>query len=219
MTKQELRSLIKNLLPKYSQGAEYHNEVIDRAIEDVIKQLYLETFARAPLSIQRYTKRFGTTSPITVSYDSNAGLYYSSYSSLGSGVMPLSLPDKASGVRRVATVAQAGVKFYPMDIRELELVADSYFSTVTDKIGYVVTQDRVEYFGMTAAIANAGVRMDCIIGFSDYADTDQILIPDIPEGQTNDGKTFEFRVLTTLGVVRPQETKDDNITTPPQTEK
>jgi len=219
MTKQEIRSLIFNLLPKYSQGAEYHKEVIDSAIEDVIKQLYLETFARAPLSIQRYVKRFGTVTPITVSLDASAGIYYSSYSSLGTGVMPLSLPDKSSGVRRVTTVAQAGVKFFPMDQRELELVNDSYFSTVTDKIGYVVTQDRVEYWGMTAAIANAGVRMDCLIGFSDYGDTDQILIPDIPEGQNNEGKTFEFRVLTTLGVIRPQETKDDNLTTLPPTEK
>jgi len=77
MQKNEIRSLIYNLLPRYSQGAEYHKEVIDRAIEKAINQLYTETFLRDPLSIQRYTKRFGTTAPITVSQDAIAGIYYS----------------------------------------------------------------------------------------------------------------------------------------------
>lgn len=208
MIKEEIRSLIYNLLPKYTEGTEYHKEIIDRAIEKAINQLYTETFLRDPLSIQRYTKRFGTTTPIPVVYDSNAQIYYSNYPS---GVMPISLPDKSSGVRRVTTVAQTGVKFYPMDARELELVDGSIFaSNVSDKIGYVVTRERVEYWNMTAAIYANGVRMDCVVPFSDYSESDQILMPENP---SSEGATFTDLVLTILGVIRPQETINDNVST------
>jgi len=208
MIKEEIRSLVWNLLPKYSQGSEYHKEVIDRAIEKVINQLYTETFNRYPLSIYRYTKRFGTTTPIIVSSDSSAGIYYSNYPT---GVMPISLPDKASGVRRVTTVAQGGIRCYPMDVREYELVqAGSFFSLTSGMIGYIPTRERVEYWGMTAAIAASGVRMDLIVPFSDYAETDQILIP---ENLSDKDESFTDMVLTILGVIRPQETKDDNVTT------
>jgi hypothetical protein len=214
MVKAEIRSLIKNLLHKYSEGSEYHNEVVDRAIEKVISQLYTETFLREPLSLQRYCKRFGTVTPIVVSYDASAEIYYSNYPT---GVMPVPMPDKASGVRRITTVAQGGLTFLPMDQREMELVGSgSYYGSVTDKIGYVVTQDRIEYYGMTVAIATAGVRMDVLCPFSDYADTDQVLIPEMPSAS---GDTFTDMVLKILSVIRPQETVDDNQTQPTETPK
>jgi len=206
MIKQELRSTIKNLLQKYTEGAEYHNEIIDRAIERVINQLYTATFLASPLSIQRYVKRFGGTTAIPVVLDAVAGIYYSSYPT-GYSIVPL--PDKSSGVRRVSTVAQAGITFFPMDQRELELVNDSYFENVSDKIGYVVTQDRVEYYGMTVPIATAGVRMDLLIPFSDYGENDEVLVPEIPD-KSNIG--FTDMVLTILSVIQPIETKDDNLT-------
>jgi hypothetical protein len=208
MQKNELRSVIFNLLPKYAKGSEYHKEVIDRAIEKVINQLYTQTFLLDPLSIQRYVKRFGTVTPITVSYDTNTGIYYSNYPT---GVMPVSLPDKASGCRRITTKAQAGIKFYPTDQREMELVmGGSYTNTVTNKVGYCVTQDRIEFYGMPASIVADGLRLDLLVPFSDYAETDQILVPEMPDPQ---GATFTDMVLKILGVIRPQDTLDNNLDT------
>ncbi len=208
MVKAEVRSTIKNFLNKYPQGSEYHDEVVDRAIERVINQLYTASFLRDPHSVNRYVKRFGGTTALTVNYDASAGIYYTTYPS---GYSYVPLPDKASGIRRVTTVAQAGIRFFPMDQREMELVDDSVcVSGVSNKIGYVVTQDRIEYYDMTAAIATAGVRMDMLVPFSDYADTDEVLIPDIP-GETGD--SFVNMTLAILGVIVPQETKDDNVTT------
>jgi len=208
MYKQEIRSLVRNLLPKIIQGPEFHDMVIDRAIEKVVNQLYLETFLRDPLSIQRYVKRFGGATAIPVVLDASSGLYYSAFPT---NVMPVPFPDKASGIRRITTVTQGGVTFYPIDQREMELIGSgSYYSNVSSKIGYCVTQDRVEYLSMTAAIALAGVRMDIVVPFSDYADTDEILIPAMPNSQ---GETFTDMVLKILGVIRPAETIDDNVTT------
>lgn len=211
MQKNEIRSLIKNTLPKYAQGSEYHDEVVNRAIEKAINQLYTETFLRDPHSIQRYVKRF---TAVAVSYDATALIYYSSFptdtvSGVSITIMPVPLPDKASGIRRISTVAQGGITFFPMDQREMELVSDSIFvNSVNTKIGYVVTQDRVEYYNMDVATATAGVRMDILVPFSDYDETDQILIPEMPE---SGGKTFTDMVLAILGVIIPQETIDDNI--------
>jgi len=210
MTKQEIRSLVKNILPKFSQGSEYHSEVLDRAIEKVISQLYTETFLRDPHSLQRYVKRYGGGgTPVAVSYDGNATIYYSNYPT---GINPIPIPDKASGVRRISTKAQTGTTFYPMDQREMDLIYNSInTSSVNNKIGYVVTQDRIEYYAMTAAIAAVGVRMDILVPFSDYADTDQVLIPEMPD---SDGTSFTDMVLKILVVIQPQETTDDNLTPP-----
>lgn len=221
MQKNEIRALIFNVLPKYAQGSEYHKEVVDRAIEKAINQLYTETFLRDPLSINRYVKRFGTVTAIAVSQDAVAGIYYVPYTALGTDpmgdhIMPVPLPDSASGVRRIMTVAQStGVKFFPISQVEMDLMAGSSFTkTVTDKIWYVTTQDRVEFYGMTSAIATAGVRMDVLIGFSDYSETDDILIPENPSittsGQKSESATFTDLVLGILGIIRPQETVDDN---------
>jgi hypothetical protein len=211
MLKAELRSLIYNVLPKYSEGSEYHKEVIDRAIEKVLNQLYNEAYLKNPLSLQRYTKRFGGVTAIPVALDAIAGIYYSLYpvsTKHPSRIVPVSIPDKSSGVRRISTLAQGEITFYPIDQREMDLIPSCAFNGTVSKIGYAVTQDRVEYLNMTVAIATAGVRMDVLVNFSDYDETDQILIPDVP---SLENENFTDMVLKILGLIQPQDTVNDNI--------
>ncbi len=203
MTKREIRSLIKNVLPKYGFTAEYHPRFIDAAIEKVLAAMYNEIWAADPHSLQRFTKRYGGTVPIGVLEDVTANIYYSDYP-----VMVIPIMDKASGVRRITTRQQGGMTFHPMDIREVELVASgSFFNTITNKIGYVVTQDRVEYYGMTAAIAAAGVRMDLLVAFSEYEDTETVFIP---ETTNANGEGFADRVVRSLSAIQPADLIDDN---------
>ena len=202
MYKAEIRSLIKNLLPKYDKNAKYHDRVVDAAIGKVLQQSYNEVFMADPLALQRFTKRYGDTSIIAVSYDASAGIYYSAYPAR---IVPI--PDRASGVRRITTRSQGGMTFHPLDIREVELVASgSFFETVTNKIGYIPTLERIEYYSMTAAIAAIGVRMDLLVDFSEYADTDVVLIPEVAGGD----EAFAMRVLRLLAVIPPVDIKDDN---------
>jgi hypothetical protein len=84
----------------------------------------------------------------------------------------------------------------------------SYVDTVTTKVGYIVTPTRVEYYGMTSAIATAGVQMDLVIPFSAYDEDDIVLIPEIANVKSNE--TFVDRVLKILGAVRPVDSRDDN---------
>jgi len=165
--------------------------------------MYNEIWAVDPHSLQRFTKRYGQTTAIAVAEDVTANYYYSNYPAM---IVPIL--DKASGVRRITTRQQGGMTFHPMDAREVELMASgSLFSVITNKIGYVVTQDRIEYYGMTAAIALAGVRMDLLVPFSVYADTDTVLVPEIKDGE---GMMFSDRVIRILGVINQADLHDDN---------
>lgn len=206
MTKQEIRSLVKNLLPKYGFESEFHPRFIDACVEKALARLYNISFMQNPHSLQRFCKRFGGGgSPITVLSDLNTGIYYSNYPT---GYTAINFPDKASGIRRVTTKTQGGVKFYPMDEREVELVRNgSYFHTITAKIGYIVTPERIEYYKMDATTASQGVRMDIIVPFSQYADTDEVVVPEITDEK---GRAFSDIVMEVMSVIKPSEFIDDN---------
>jgi hypothetical protein len=203
MTKEEIRSLVKNSLQKYDKTARYHDRVLDAVIEKVLSLFYHYIFVIDPLSIQRYTKRYGDAVLYAITYNASSDYYYMSYPET---VIPL--PDKASGVRRIDTRSGSHVIFYPMDIREVDLVRNgSYFNTVTQKVGYVVTQDRIEFYNMTAAMAAVGVVLDLLIPFSKYSDTDVVLIPEITDSE---GNNFLDVVVKELGTIPPVDLADTN---------
>jgi hypothetical protein len=199
MLKAELRSLIKNVVPKEDV---FHDRVIDSAIETVIKELYWELFAVDPLALQRYTVEYGVTSAIAITYNNTKGLYYST---LPVAIVPI--PDKASGVRRISTRLHIGFTYFPIGKRELDLLSDSYSGRTNYKVGYMVNQDTVEYYNMDAAIAALGVKMDILQPFSAYADTDTVLIPEIRDRQ---GVDIVERVVKILQTVQPFEQIDHN---------
>jgi hypothetical protein len=204
MQRQEIRSIVRNALPKYDKTNRFHDEFLNRIIEKVIAQMYNDIWQVSPLNLQRYVKQYGYTTPLTVLTEPNTGI---KYTTLPESIIPFQ--DKASGVRRISTVAQGAVMFLPMDAREIDLVSNgSFFDTVTAKIGYAVNQTRVEYYNMSAAVEAAGVRMDCIVPFSKYAETDEVKIPEMADTRT--GETFMDRVLKVLGVVQEVDIKDDN---------
>ena len=203
MIKSEIRSLIKNELPKLDKSNKYHPRFIDAAIEKVLNGMYNDVFKRNPLELQRFTKQYGYTTALSILYEDSTGLYYVTHPA---AIVPF--PDRASGIRRISTMIQGGMTFYPIDAREADLVrSGSSVASVTAKIGYVVTRSRSEFYKMTGTIRAAGVRMDVIVPFSVYADTEVVLIPEVSDEQ---GETFVDKVLKILGVIREVDQKDNN---------
>lgn len=203
MTKQEIRSLVKNSVQRYDKNASAHDRVIDAVAEAVLHEMLGEVFRMNPLFLQRYTKGYGYDTPLVVSYEATTGLYYTT--------LPVSIYtflDKASGVRRVATNTQTSIKFYPIDQRESDLLSyGSYANTVKDQVGYHVTPLRVNYYGITGDVISGGVRMDLLPVFSAYGDTD--IVP-YPEHTTDDGRGFFDRIVDRL-IDKPKvDLKDDN---------
>ncbi|MBU1685707.1 hypothetical protein KJ662_05660 [Patescibacteria group bacterium] len=203
MIKQEIRSVVFNRLKKYDSSATYHPRIIDAECEAVLNQMYNEVFLMNPLSLQRFVKGYGYTTALAVLSEASTGIYYSA---LPENIVPI--PDKASGVRRVAPATQSGMGFYPIDQREWDLMMSGSFANyVKNKIGYCVTPTRVEYYGMTGAVITSGVRMDCLIPFSEYTDNDVILVPEHTDGN---GMGFIDRVVERFKDRPPVELTDDN---------
>jgi hypothetical protein len=206
MIKQEIRSLVKNLLPKYKEIELFHDEVIDAGIEKALAEFYNIIFLRSPHELSRYTKEFGYTTALTLSLEAGTGLYYTEYPFMADGVTRVStipIPDRASGVRRVSTIVQGGVSFYPMDSREMDLImAGSYTDYVTSKFGYCPRRTRIEFYNLSAAIIASGVRADLLIPFSKYEETDTVLVPELTGDQ---GTGFTDRVLQILSAIKPVE--------------
>ena len=204
MQKAEIRSLVRNTLPKYDKGAIYHDNYINGVIEKALASMYDDVWKLNPLNLQRYTKDYGYVTPIAVNVESSTRLYYSD---LPESIIPFQ--DKSSGVRRISEIRANGMTFFPMDFREIDLASNGcYFDTVNSKIGYAVNQTRIEYYNMSVAVQNVGVRMNLIIPFSKYAETDEVKIPEIADMKT--GETFMDRVLKIVQVIRPADLKDDN---------
>jgi hypothetical protein len=167
--------------------------------------MYNELWISDPHSLQRFTKRYGGTTPIVVLQDLNANVYYTTYPAKF-----IPFPDKASGIRRISERQQGGMTFFPMDQREVELVmSGTNVKTVNTKIGYIVTADRIEYYGMTTAVALIGVRMDIMVPFSVYDETDNVIIPELND---SNGNTFIDRVMKVLTTIQPPDVIDDNKT-------
>jgi len=203
MVKAEIRSLIANLLPRFDKTTKYHPLFIDASIERVLIEMYQELFTENPLALQRFTKGYGYTTPLAVLLEAGTGIYYTT---LPASIIPFR--DKASGVRRVSTIVRSGLTFFPVDARETDLLlSGSYADYITSKIGYLVTDTRVEYYNMSGVVLGQGVRMDCIVPFSVYAETDTVFVP---EKLNHEAPTFIERVLAVLGVVQPVDQLDNN---------
>jgi hypothetical protein len=190
--------MVFNMMKKLDTKAQFHPRFLDSVCEKVISEMLWEMYALDPHSLQRFT----VTCISDVSYEAVANLYYS--------ILPVKIipfPDKASGVRRVNTLAQPSMRFYPADFREMDaLRSSSYFKTVTNKILYAVNQERVLYYGMTAAIAAEGVIMEVIQPFSQFADTDTVYIPEFRDGE---GMSFDDRVKKKLMAIPPVDLSED----------
>jgi hypothetical protein len=199
MTKEDIRSTIYNLLPKVDKSNMWHPKVLDATIERVLNQMITELFIKGG-SLEPFMKRYGDTTPLTVTTHPTTLIDYTTLP-----VGHISLPDKAQGIRHIYTQEMGGTMFYPMDSRETDLVnRNTYFSLITNKIGYVVYPEKVEYFNMTAGIRTLGVRMDILVPFTEYSDTDTVNIPGNASAELVKG------VLELLGVVKSPDLKDNN---------
>ena len=212
MIKQEVRSLVRNTLPKIDKTNRWHDSYLNAAIEKVLAAMLHDLFTENPLALQRYTVPYGYVTPIPVLTDNLTGI---KYSTLPESIV--SFEDKASGVRRISTIAQGQFMFFPMDFREMDLIPNGvYFSTVNSKVGYAVNQTRVEFYNMPASIEQVGVRMDLIIPFSKYGEDDEVKIPEITmvigTSYQKKSETFIDRVMNYLGIASPVDLLDDNAT-------
>ena len=203
MTKEEIRSLVRNYLMKVDKTNKYHPEVIDATIERAFNQAFSDIFFKRPMSLDNYTVEYkGTGDGITISTDANTSI---KYVTLPATYVPL--PDKASGVRHVYSMTSDSTysDFYPMTETEYDLMSEGVLSeNVRGKYGYVVRDTIIELYGIGATDTLAKVRIRLLQNFREYANTDVVNMP-----FSRDIDLIRA-VLELLGVVPPVDLKDDN---------
>jgi hypothetical protein len=207
MIKEEIVSFVRGFLPREDETGRWHYRFLEAVVEKVIVEMYADLYKINPLLVDKYTQAYGVTTPIAITLEASSGIYYSTLP-----VQIVSLPDKQSGVRHIYATSQmsgrGGNMFVPMDAREADLIFSTDVASVSAKIGYRTRQDtRVDYWNTNAVVRTFGVRMDLLIPFSVYADSDVVLIPELSE---KEGGTFIQRVLKELQIVPPAELSDDN---------
>jgi hypothetical protein len=203
MIKTEVLSYIKNTVGVVDPTQEYHLRYLEAVVESVLKEMYSDIYKLNPLLLDLYTKQYGVTTPVAISLENSTGIYYSTIP-----CKIINLPCKSSGVRHIYPLVHTGNQFVPMDSREADLIFNTDIAIVTSKIGFRTRQDtRVDYWNTNAAVRASGVRMDLLIPFSEYADTDVVMIPELTDAQ---GGTFIMRCLKVLQVVPPTDLSDDN---------
>ena len=172
MTKAEIISFVKNELGKVDKTNKYHPVVIEKAITLAFNQGYNDVFDQDPRLLDNYTVTYPT---VAIAADGTTAILEST---LPAEYVPFK--DKNSGVRNIATIQQSDVKFFPASKREFEILPNTLIGELNtaDEIAYyVVRKGTVEYYGVPATIVSAGVRMDIVIPFDNYAADDTVIIP------------------------------------------
>ncbi len=146
----------------------------DRKIAYYIGQVYnsalVATFTRNLTDFTPYIKEYQS---VAIAQDATTETYYST---LPAPIVVL--PRRAgSGIMRISGLTSTSIEFVPMTNGDLQTIDGLEVDDVDDVIGYVFKNGRIEYQGMTVAVAAGTVKMELVIPFEEYDDDDYVQIP------------------------------------------
>ena len=138
---------------------------IGRAFNSLLLDVFRANFA----NFDPYTKEY---TGVAINQDSTTNIYYST---LPAPV--IQLPRIGDGIMHIAGATSESVEFVPMTNGMLQNIEGLEVDQIDDVIGYVFKHGRVEYQGMSTAIAAGTVRMSLVIPFEEYDEDDLVQIP------------------------------------------
>lgn len=149
-------------------------KVGDRKLAYYIGRAYnsalISIYARNLTSYDPYTREYTN---VAIDYDSNTEMYYSTLPA-----KIIILPRRAgNGVMWISGMTSKSVEFVPITNGHLKVMDGLEVDQLDDVIGYVYRNGRIEYWGMTSAIAADDVRMGLVIPFEEYDMEDEVPLP------------------------------------------
>jgi len=161
MTKAQIIELVKQKL-----GWKWGDRTLALHIENAWNQFIGQLFKNDSHQLDLYCKTYDVA--VTVGSPR-------SYSLLP--VKTIQYVDAGGGVRRIHTQCDEEMFFVPMRGIDFQIFSSLDAGLVaSDIVGYMTKSDRVEYFDIPDEITS--VRMEIVPAFSEYADTDDIPIPE-----------------------------------------
>jgi len=215
MTKAEYIDFIRNSLPAMDKTRKYHREQVGIAINNAVNSVFWELYFKNPKkmakSLERYSILLSDLTPtITV-----AG--YRSRYVLSFNYDVVDLPRKTGGILEVLQldgganpiITTTTTNYVPVTTMEGEQFYGSEASLPGNVVGFswmagVWSNRYIEFWGMSAAEAAAGVSVRYIPQFSQLTATQEVLMP---FGQ--DERIIEM-VREFLGAIPPKDLVNDN---------
>jgi hypothetical protein len=159
--------------------------------------LLIEVFRQNMANFDPYSKTYLS---VAIAQETLTDVYYSA---LPAPV--IQLPRIGDGIMRISGMKSKSVEFVPMSNGQLQNIEGLEVDIIDDVVGYVFKNGRIEYYGMTAAIATATVKMELVIPFEEYAEDDYVQIP------TGSDEVLMRRVIELLmGIPDADKVNDGN---------
>ena len=194
MTKNEWIFYIKNIVGASEKTARYHPAQIELVLERAYNQILYDYSFDETEDMNYFTKEY---TAVAVSLDATTNRRYSTLPA-----KIVQMPRNRMSVRHINTNQGTDLQMFPMTERQWELVGSSDADTYNTRIGYMVRYPKIWYYNMPAYVAT--VRMVLVIPFSQYASTDEVMIP---AGREQD---FERMALEMSGYIQPVDLLNKN---------
>lgn len=145
------------------------SQMIAYYIGRAFNQLLIEVFRKNLSNFDSYTKQYLS---VAIALDATTDEYYS--------VLPapiVQLPRACDGILHISGMTSKSVEFVPITNTQLQVMEGLDVNIIDDVVGYVFKHGRIEYQGMTAAIAAGTVKMSLVIPFEEYDYDDLVSVP------------------------------------------
>jgi hypothetical protein len=153
-----------------------HRNLLAYYIGRAYNTLLVQSLQKGMTNLDPFIK---TYTDVDILFDSGTRSYYSPLPS-----QIIVVPRLAgNGVVRIENMREDGIVYAPITNNELQAIDGLEVDNVDDVIGYAFKNGRVEYQGITTILGSSSVsvedivRMELIVPFESYADTDYVQIP------------------------------------------
>lgn len=199
MSRAEIISYVKNLLPKIDKTLKYHDNVVAMAIDLAMEQVFHDMYLEDPKHLDVYAKAYETNSATS---DTLNGVYKIPFANIGA--YPINIPAKARGVIRVFNETNKTQRFIPVSYAEYLQLPATESGYLTSTVWYAVKRDAVVLHNLPTANISDTFTVFMIPKFYDMLPTDTF---NFPYGQ--DQKVMEY-VMQHLSYIRPKDLLTNN---------
>ena len=181
MTKAQIIEVVRNHISGGSVVGDILHKTDKRVIELYIdiayKDMIYEVFKKDQAGLSLYVKTF---KDVTVSQDTDTEVWTATISA-----SVVQLPGTASAIRRISTNKGETLEFVPVDAEIAESIGmlDVSDVNINSVIGYCLRNNNlIEFINFPASMSATKLRIDALISFSSYANTDEVYLA---SGQAN----------------------------------
>jgi|GEM_PF-5571529 len=141
---------------------------IGRVYNSMLSEVLARSFSNTDPYVKEYTG-------IAITQDATTNVYYSTPTQ-----SMVNIPRRAgNGIISIRATQSESIEFAPMTNNMFRIIDGLDVDQIDDVIGYVAKPQngRIEYKGMTSTVASGTVKVEMIVPFEAYDDTDEISIP------------------------------------------